>query len=420
MKVLWSDALRNPGDWHAVDARDFASLPNRGIPDLGARGDRDNEPGYVSEVMVQGLMFSGQDHVAVAPHVIGNDDGVRVWCWNDDPFDVNQQGGRVAHIWTIMPLAPDPYLGMAINTRQSQVCYAEGDGYDRLLANHPGFTVRPWAEFESSILQTIDPAITRHGIWVPDEHWERQVNARTPVGYHHWCEHLPESEWEWERNEVRHNRRMVELREPRRVLKCQRDQGRYRQAEHTITYYQRTTDRAVGWNTFTQENGLESTAGGSETELVTANSSTVAAWCFTTPANQPNQGTWTTGVYHVQLDCSASGGGSYGVNGNTADDCTLIRGSSDLATIVQNQTAGGGPFSGTGLKLHTSSSIAFAGTDASDVFAFGVVIIGTSHGHSVTLRFSADAYTDGPWTTDPPRPIRPIVISQAPHRAASR
>ena len=28
MKVLYSDALRTPGDWHEVDARDFASLPN--------------------------------------------------------------------------------------------------------------------------------------------------------------------------------------------------------------------------------------------------------------------------------------------------------------------------------------------------------------------------------------------------------
>ena len=163
------------------------------------------------------------------PVVIGGEEGVKVTAWNDDPLDLNQSGGRVARIWTFLPLAPDPTFGSGdrerlldgirnepgitearraevlawhddpahypMNTRQSQVVYAEGDRYDRLLSE--GVPVRPWQEFAVRILPVTDPAITRHGIWVPDEHWERQVEARTPVGWQHWCEHLPESEWEY-------------------------------------------------------------------------------------------------------------------------------------------------------------------------------------------------------------------------------
>ena len=457
MKVLYSWGTRNPGDWQQCDASEYRVLPNAGIPDRGARGDTDNTPGRLSDLMIQGVTFNGLDHVAVAPFLDTGEDGVRVWAWNDDPADY-PIGQRVARIWEFLPLAPDPTFGSGdrerllnsirnepgiteqrrtevlawhndpahfpLNTRQTQVVYAEGDRYDRLL--NQGVPVRHWAEFEGTILQTIDPAITRHGIWVPDEHWERQVEARTPTGWMHWNEHLPESECEWERDEIRHNKRARELRVPRRVLKEQRAQGRYSLATHTITYYQRDTNLAAGWiavNAANRENALELTTAGSATEAVTTTTNGLgrAEWAFSSPSNEPNSADWPSGVYHVQVNCTALSAGTSTIFPITAASPTgILRLASDLSSMLEgilSPTQTG--HVATGLVLYTSDAIDFAAGAAIDRFGFAISAAGDSHGDAITLQFNTtDSYADGPWSSVSVYP-RSSINLQAVKRAAT-
>ena len=432
MKVLVSWAQRDPGDWLEVDARQFRTLPNQGVPELGARGNADNAPGYLSNLMVQGVMFNGLDHVAVAPYLDTGEDGVRVWAWNDDPDDY-PVGQRVARVHTFLPLAPDPTFGSGnrerlldsirnepgitearraevlawhndpahfpMNTRQAQVVYAEGDRYDRLLQGLPQYTtLRRWDEFEALVKPTIDPAITRHGIWVPDEHWERQVEARTPTGWMHWNEHLPESECDWERDEIRHNRRMRELRVPRRVLKEQRAQGRYSLAPHTITYYERDSAQAVGYIAAnTAENLLSTTTAtaGTQAATTTTNSSDRLEWVFSTDVNQPNSSDWPNGTFNIQDNCTAI---SAGVVGDSNGLSTVRRISSDLATSLATTNLAVG-FTTTGTKLRSVVWDSAAGA-AADRFAVHFFARGDSHGDSITLQFNTtDSYADGPWTS---------------------
>lgn len=446
MKVLYSWAQRDPGDWEECPASEFHRTPNRGAPApvvLGQRprGDNDNTPGYLSNLMVQGVMFNGLDHVAVYDATIAGEDAVRVYGWNDDPNDPDQTGGRVARIWTFLPLAPDPTFGSGdrerlldsirnepgitearraevlawhhdpshypLNTRQSQIVYAEGDRYDRMVAQ--GMPVLPWSVFEADILQTIDPQRTRHGIWVPDEHWERQVEARVPVGWQHWCEHLSDDECEWEVNEIRHNRQVRELRAPRRVLREQRAQGRYSLASHTITYYQRDTARAVGFGAFEQELALELSTAASGTVSITTstNGIFVDEAVFTTPANEPNSADWPNGTFNTQVNVNAISAGVTGAvsakaaGGGASATGSNLRVTSDLSAISEDLDAGATAFTTTGLKLH-SVVLNFAAGVASDRYTIRVVAKGDSHGDAITLTLNTtDSYADGPWSTDP-------------------
>ena len=394
MKILYQDARRNPTGWQQIDARDWATLPNRGVPSRAQIGGQDNMPGHLCNVNVQGLTVEGYDHVAIEPVVIGLDEGVKLTTWNDDPDDL-LPGEQRAIVWTILPLAPDPKLGMAINTRQSCVWYCEGERYARLVASPPqNTTVRPWSEFVAPPEQ-----VTRHGIWLENAKWEEH-RAKAPQhewGWAHWCDHLPESECEIE-TERTHNKQRIQLAAPRRVLKEQRAQGRYRQAEHTITYYQRDTDRAVGFRVTTNEDALELTTAVSGTESVTTNQNAVNAWCFTTPANEPNSADWPSGTFNAQLNCSAASDGlTYGLNTGIAIG-NFARVSSDLATWLDGVTQTEGSFSGTGLKLATKLWDSAAGA-AADRYCIEVRATGDSHGDAITLTLNTtDSYADGPWT----------------------
>ena len=430
MRVLYSWAQRDPGDWLEVDAAQFGTLPDRGVPPAGAQGNRNNTPGWLSNVMCQGVMFNGQDHVAVEALTVAGEDACRITAWNDDPDDY-PVGQRVARVWTFLPLAPDPTFGSGdrnrlldgirnepgiteerraevlawhndpahypINTRQSQVVYAEGARYDRLIAAPSQNTiVLPWAAF---VLP--DSAITRHGVWVPDAHWEAQVAARTTTGWEHWCDHLPESEWAWE-TEVVHNQVTRVLPAPRRVLKSQRDQGRYAKATHTITYYQRDVSETIGYGAYTHENNLNTVTGTSATQSVTVNNgSGVNAWSFTTSSGQPNVADWPSGVFHSQININAlSAGASIAGPANAADTSYLglVRTDSTKATLLEELAGGGNFYATTGLHLATSGTIDFAAGASTDRFSVTYNATGDSHGDVVTLTLNtSDSYADGPW-----------------------
>lgn len=407
MKVRYQFAQKNPTGWQEIDAKDWHTLPSLPIPDKGQLGALNNVPGWIRNVNVQGITNEGFDHVAIEPITIGNDEGIKMYSWNDDLDDAHVEGFEDwinephAIVWTILPLAPDPKLGMAINTRQSCIRYATGLRYENLLASPPqNTTVRPWSEF-------IPPAenITRHGVWLDDAKLKEHIDKAPhhEWGWMHWCEHLPETEIETE-TEYTHEKQTRILPKARQKLKEQRAQGRYKQAEHTTTYYQQNTSRAAGYITATNENAFETSTAASGTQTVTTNSGIVEAWCFCTPANEPNSADWPSGTFHVQVNCtSASATSKYGCGGLGAllGGNGWVRLDSTLATALDSvsNSLGSAEFSGTGLKLTTPTTTwDSAAGSASDCFSIRVGAQGSNHGDAVTLQFNTtDSYADGPW-----------------------
>lgn len=399
MKVLVQWARKNPKGWEELDAKDWRHLPKRPIPAHGEKGAQDDAPGHLRNVNVQGLTCEGYDHISVEPIIIGNDEGVKLTTWNDDPDDY-PIGERNAIVWTILPLAPDPHLGMAINTRQSCVRYCEGERYQRLVADKPqNTTVRPWSEFVTPAEES-----TRHGIWLDDSKLVEHVDKapQHEWGWMNWCEHLPDSECETE-TEITHHRVTRQI-SPRRKLKEQRAQGRYRQAEHTITYYQRDTARAAGWVVATNENALEKTTAASGTQTVTSGSGTVIGWAFATPANEPGQAAWPNDFYHIQLNVTAiSTGTSVGPNGGSSRAFVVLN--SDLSSVVVGVGPDGGAATGTGLTLWATAPFGTpwdpSGEDSTSRYGHRIDVAGDSHGDAATLQFNTtDSYSDGPWTSD--------------------
>ena len=177
MKVLYQWALKDPTDWQEIDSSQWHTLPKRPIPKIGELGGLDNEVGWLRNVSIQGITAEGYDHIAIEPIAIGNDEGVKFTCWNDDPDDPDDYSeiGSVkgAIVWTILPLASDPQLGMAINTRQSCVWYAQGKKYEQFLKHPPQkTTVRPLAEFVSP-----SEEVVRHGVWLTKEKLKEHIEV---------------------------------------------------------------------------------------------------------------------------------------------------------------------------------------------------------------------------------------------------
>lgn len=175
--VQW--ARRNPSDYQPIGSEGWAGTAVKPDPSRGTAyslNELNQQPGWIAELNVQGITFSS-DHVHVADLTDGSL-GIVVTAWNDTlPF--SPVGQRFARVWTVLPLAPDQRIGGQINTRQSQVLFAEGQRYIDALANPvENTTVRPWAEF------VVPPAAaTRHGIWLTDAAWDAHVAVRSSKGW---------------------------------------------------------------------------------------------------------------------------------------------------------------------------------------------------------------------------------------------
>ena len=381
MKVLLQWAQRDPGNWIPFDldliADAWESLPTRAEPNPGQLGGSNNVLGWINNLMVQGVRFNGADHYAVEQVTIGLEAGTRVTIWNDNP-DNWPVGQRHARIWTFLPLAVDANLGGAINTRQSQVLYAEGPRFTRNSAKPPqNTTVLPWANF---VLPAI--AITRHGVLLTKAKYAEHIAAQTQWGWRHWVDHLLDSE-------------VVLLPDGRRELKTQRDLGRWKKAAGTITYFQRDTNREAIWIAATHEDALELTTAAAVSESVTVDVSSIVSWGFSSPANEPNSADWPNGTYRCQLDCTAASVGlTYQFSGTFFGPNRV---SSDLVTDLEAASVWTTSFSGTGLKLDTGT-FDFAAGDVGDRFAFPITVAGDSIGDAMTLRLNtADSFADGPW-----------------------
>jgi len=164
MRVLVQWTKASPEDWVELDVRNsgpfrraWENLPAKQVPVGGETID--NTPGWIYNVNIQGVEFAGFDHYTGRPL----DNGVEVTAWNDDPVDY-PPGQRFAHVWTFLPLRPDPRYGGQLNTEQYLTVFDE-----RVPSPHSGqmtsggpVIVRPWSEFVVPSTKAI------HGIWVPD------------------------------------------------------------------------------------------------------------------------------------------------------------------------------------------------------------------------------------------------------------
>jgi hypothetical protein len=379
LKVLVQWTLGTPGGWETLDLsadpQAWRRVAKRPAPGPGVMGAQDDTPGHVFDLNVQGVCFAGADHYAVEP-IAGN--GVRVTVWYDDPDDY-APGERYARVWTFRPLAPDARLRGAINTRQSQVIYAEPHAFDPIAWGTPiqGAEWRTWAEFSPP-----SAAITRHGIWLGAASVMAHLEARSLKAWwsSEWTSHLDNRYLDWEGD-----------------LRSQREMGLYLPNTHTITYYQRDTDRAVGYVAVANEDALELTAGAGETETrsVPGPTSSGGGWAFTTDTNQPNSADWPSGNYRAQLDCSVAGADI------TYEVTDFARVNSTAASVSESVSSGESKVSGTGLKLFTSGTWNPSAGSAGDRFAFVTQEFNAnmSMAQNITFVFDSDAYADGPWTS---------------------
>lgn len=179
MKVLIQWTKANPEDWIEVDVRNsgpfrraWENLPAKPLPVGGEAID--NAPGWLFTINVQGVDFSGFDHLTGRP----TDTGVEVTAWNDDPDDY-PPGERFAQVWDFRPLRADPRYGGALNTEQYLTVYDERvpSPFTGQVTSGGPVVVRPWSEFVIPTTRTI------HGIWVSDELAASHRNVRSSRGW---------------------------------------------------------------------------------------------------------------------------------------------------------------------------------------------------------------------------------------------
>lgn len=192
--IQW--AFRNPRDWQPIRASQWHSIPNRGIPN--SPGGRDNSPGWIHSICVQGVEFANHDHYTIEIEP----DALIVTQWTDDLDDFSPDE-FVAHRWTLKHLTLDFEIAerfnlevVPYNTVQSIETFAGAAVIDKFLPegkpSQLTTAVRPWSEF--AIPAT---SITRHGVWLPGsvdnpQSLYRQHQAiRKGLHWDSWTEGVP-------------------------------------------------------------------------------------------------------------------------------------------------------------------------------------------------------------------------------------
>lgn len=176
MKVLIQWATSTPLDWVEYDirsSRDVEALPRKPVPD-GTEAI-DDEPGWITAINIQGVVFLGMDHVAI--DVVAGTLMVRTW--NDDPED--HDGAFIGQLWTFKDPAPDPSIGGRMNTRQTVEWYATPGS---LPERNGILDLKPWAHFQHGA-----PQRTWHGVWLEDAHFEQHRSRQAVRGWHEWVTH---------------------------------------------------------------------------------------------------------------------------------------------------------------------------------------------------------------------------------------
>jgi hypothetical protein len=182
------------------------------------------------------------------------------------------------------------------------------------------------------------------------------------------------------------------------------------------TYYQRDTNRAVGYDATAFEKALETataTAASLSTSIAALGS---AEWVFTA-ATGPGVLDWTTPGFGIGFDVTALGA--------TTTFLVIIRRiSADFATHLTNQTVASGQ-TGTGLKTYTvdfTNANGPAGRAITDTVA---ISFNASNGNmmsaeTTTLQVNTvNSYLTVPWDLGPKLAPRPFTKLQAVNRAST-
>lgn len=179
MKVYLQWATSVPSDAERVESAAWRSLPKKPEPD--GTEVLDEEPGWLNAVVVQGVEFTGMDHIAI-DNLPGG--AIKLYTWSDDLEDGVRPRGEV---WEFRPGRVDRTArfanGQAIRHQgpdQRMTVYSDDEEPMRECG---GFAVKvlPWSAFPKP-----PEAITRHGVWVPDELFGDLANSRSLRGWEEW------------------------------------------------------------------------------------------------------------------------------------------------------------------------------------------------------------------------------------------
>lgn len=378
MKVLVQWSKSNPEDWVEIDSSKWKDLPKKPEPRNPIGTDEvDTSNGWIYAINVQGVIFGEADHFAVEELDSG---GVKVISWVTDSDDwADGEKWAIEHFFE--PLQPDENFGNAVNTKQTRIIYGEPNALIRLKTNAPTDTFKDLSEFIAPVDE-----ITRHGIWVSDTLAVENKKIQTICGWREWCEHLSDSE--------------VDIIDGKRILKSQRDLGRWNKAKGTITYYQRDTDRAVTAFTATNENALEKTTASAVTEtyevpLAEDLQNDYPVWNFATDTNEPNSSDWPDGDYRIQYDITELDSGVRITYTN------FYRINSDATSNLEKIGVDNTDITTTGLTIHsiTVNPASGSASDRYDLLAY--CTNDNAHGldQTITLELNtSDSFADGPWT----------------------
>lgn len=376
MRILVQWARSQGTDWEEYDSADWASLPSRPVPSGGET--LDGERGWVCAVNVQGVIFKA-DHIALEDLPGGV---LRVLQWDDDPDDWDPGNFTVREV-LFRPIVQDPAFGYAYNTQQTQQVFAASSAQSQLATRkRSNFTLRDWEDFVPP-----NPALIRHGIWMPDELFNEHISSQSVRGWRHWSDGLPEIE-KCEDGCIRQQRKL----------------DRYLKPLGTRTYYHNSTDDGV-LSVAKNNNRLSLAPAGAVTENETSLGETgTLQWAAVTPVNEPASAAWPAGNYRYQLDVVAADVDvDYGLLTLGAANGNFRRYNSTLTLILESKQQAEGAFSLTGLRLATTGSVTWSAGTADDRFAIAVAAIKTGGHGTATMQMQlgeTDDFADGPWLAE--------------------
>ncbi len=319
----------------------------------------------VNAICVQGMIFTGYDHVAIIHRADG---GCEVTEWKDD--------NSIARTTILLPYAPDPVLNGAINTRISKVVYCEPGLLAKLRSQAPSerTTLLPIAGFRSP-----PGAKVINGIWQTDAYHKALFDAHQAEnkGWRDWGE---------------------EGLGDGRAVPLQRLLGRYRRSGGTQTFFKTNNARTNTLDGATDELASESTADtGTVTEAVSAGADEVIM-VWTSPVGSPGVA-WPTDVAG-QLDINSIGGdidvGFRTAGGAAGHIARIVTG---LGSHVETKEMAETLFNSTGIKSYTVSGAWTAGNDTDDRLEalLAATRAASMGGQSVKINTAADSFTDGAW-----------------------
>lgn len=365
MKIFAQWTKDTPEDSVEIDSADWSGLASAPLHALEC----------------QGVLFDGADHYSIEDVDATT---TKVILWADDPTQW-PEGFRWARERTFRNLAPDAEMGNAINTNQSQIVYADKALIAAVQGFHAGSTqtiVLPWTDFDPTRVNPQD------GLQVTDDLHEAHGAARTVHSWREWTEGLDSSELD-----------------ENGILKSQREQGRYKVPDGTITYFLNAptqtgphTILSANYRTMELIQGTATTMFGGN--LGVNADGLYAAWA--TVASQPNFAQWPTGDYRCQFEVSAAGAGlTFGFTTAGASSGHFARLNSTITTDLETHQQVESLFSGTGIRMASTGSVSWSLGAAGDRFEVLMAAVrdGVGHGNQSMnlLMGDSDSFADGPW-----------------------